>query len=123
MSLPIRTVAVRFSAAPVSLGQRTRQSVWRNPETPEQGVLALTQASGRISFSRIPLHLTALLHTEPPVSNLSSRPGNLRNPTPKRSSASSWDYGAGAEPLKVTVSELPTFLSRQESAAASKGGR
>jgi len=50
MSFSLDAVAVGFSAAAVSEGQRTGQSIGRNFQTAEQGILALAQASGVNTF-------------------------------------------------------------------------
>src|SRR2546428_8671908 len=99
MSLSIGTMAVGFSATPVSPGERTRQCLGRNLEASKQGMLTLTQASGRVPFGVVPFHLFVLLPTEHRVSSLSSRRGNLRNPTLQRSSTPTRDYRCGAELL------------------------
>src|SRR5437867_10437020 len=78
MSFSIGASAVVFSAAPVSQRERAGQSVCRNLETTEQRVLALTQASGRISFGVIPFHLHVLLHTDLSTSSILHGWGNLR---------------------------------------------
>ena len=59
MAFSIGAVATRFSATPVSQGERAREGVWRNLKTSEQGVLTLAQAGGRIPFGVVP----SLLHS------------------------------------------------------------
>jgi len=54
MSFSIGTVACRFSATPVSLGQRSRQCVGRNLKSAKHAVLVLPQASRRIPFGVVP---------------------------------------------------------------------
>ena len=56
MSLSLGATAVGSSATAVRQSKRAGQSIWGYVETTQQGMLALTQASGGIAFSVVPFH-------------------------------------------------------------------
>src|SRR5208283_1778763 len=99
MPLSIGAPAGGFSAAFVSQGERAGQSVGRNFETTEQGVLALTQAGSGIAFGVVPIHLTVLLRTEDYMSRSFSGWGNLRTAPARKSSIPTWHCRCGPELL------------------------
>jgi len=86
MSLSLGAPAVGLSAAAVREGERAGQSVRGYLETTKQGVFALAQASGGITFGVVPTHLGVIIpvhlgvniHQDYNVSRRSFRQGNLR---------------------------------------------
>src|SRR2546429_8604339 len=79
----------------------------------KQSVLALTQASGRISFSTVPVHLVVVLHQECALSRPFLRWGNLRRAPTQRSSIPTRHYGLGPEPLHNCPDPLPSDFQFQ----------
>src|SRR5438552_16564261 len=122
MSLSLGAPAVGLSAAAVREGERAGQSVWRDLQTPKQSVLALTQASGRISFSTVPVHLVVVLHQGCALSMPFLRWGTLRRAPTQRSSVPTRHYGLGPEPLSLRLSLRSVAASlRQRTGAAERG--
>jgi hypothetical protein len=101
MSLAFGAVAGRCSAAAVGQSKRAGQGVGRNLETVQEGVLALTQASGSIAFGVYQSGMRVILHTANHTFQSCNVLGNLRNLIPPRSSVSTQGYKPGAEVLKV----------------------
>src|SRR5207245_8731180 len=99
MSLAFGAAAGGGSAAAMRKGKRAGQSIGRDLEAAQHGVLALTQASGGITFGVVPFHLRVIIHTVKLTFQSCSALGNLRNLIPPRSSVSTWGYMPGAEVL------------------------
>src|SRR5207302_1358724 len=85
---------------------------------------ALTQASGRISFSTVPVHLVVVLHQECALSRPFLRWGNLRRAPTQRSSIPTRHYGLGPEPLPEDSARLSGWIGHapaQETRSGSRG--
>src|SRR6267154_3005937 len=108
MSLALGAAAGGFSAASVGEGEGAGQGVGGNLEAAQHGVLALTQASGRIAFGIVPFHLGVIIHPDLLPMSTWNVLANLRNLIPPTSSVSTQGYKPGAEVLTGTTGTTGT---------------